>query len=429
MSTLILKAKRLIDGSGKPPLNDPVVLVRSDKVAGVFQGQLPEGLSTADSEVLDFPESTLLPGLIDCHVHLNLPGDGTEFTETVSESDGVLVAASIRNASMALEAGITSLRDCGCRGTTALQARRAIELGYAQGPRIIVCGPPITITGGHCWYFGGEADGVDGVRLKAREIAKLGADFIKVMGSGGGTPNTKAWLPAFTREEISAVCDEAHRLGRKVSVHCLCADAIEYAADAGVDQIEHASFMISSDRTQVFVPSAAEKVANAGVLVTATLAVTVHPIQVLHAREGRTARQQSYLDNSMVTHEENMKLFARMLNAGVKFVAGTDAGWLYTPFGSLVDEVELMYHGGLSSMEAIVSATSRAALSLGIEQTVGTVQAGYEADIIAVRGNPLEKVSALRDVNLVMKGGHVAIVQGVRGPKTGSALGAPGERH
>jgi imidazolonepropionase-like amidohydrolase len=242
-------------------------------------------------------------------------------------------------------------------------------------------------------------------------MAKLGADFIKVMGSGGGTPGTKVWLPSFSREEIAAVTEEAHRLDRKISVHCLCAEAMDYAADAGVDQIEHASFMVDRARTQVFVPAVAHKIAQSGVFVTATLAVTLHPIQALMAKERRTPEEQAYVENSQATHEENLRLFALLLDAGVRFVAGTDAGWLFTTFGSIVDEMELMHEGGMSAVETIASATSRAAEALGIKDKVGTIREGYEADIIVVEGNPAENLGTLRNVRMVMQAGQLRFAE------------------
>ncbi len=411
MDTVILKARRLIDGSGSPPIDDAAVVVEGNRIVGVYQGQVPDVVAPPHAEVVEFPDGTLLPGLIDCHVHLNLPGDGTPFVDTVRESDGVLIALSMRNARAALRSGITTLRDCGGRGSTIFEVRRALDLGYGEGPRIVVCGQPITTTGGHTWYFGGEADGVDGVRQKAREMAKLGADFIKVMGSGGGTPGTKAWLPSFSKEEIAAVTDEAHRLGRKISVHCLCAEAMDYAVDAGVDQIEHASFMVDAARTQVFVPAVAHNIARSGIFVTATLAVTLHPILDLTAKEGQTPEERAYVENSQATHEENLKLFALLLDAGVRFVAGTDAGWLFTTFGSLVDEMDLMHEGGLSSLETIASATSRAAEALGLKDKVGTIREGFEADIIAVEGNPLTSLGALRNVRMVMQAGQLRFAE------------------
>lgn len=405
MSAVIVKARALLDGTGAPALADPAVVVEGRLITGVFQGEVPAGAAPAGAQVLEFPEATLLPGLIDAHVHLNLPGDGTDFATWVQEPEGVLVATSAHNARLALHAGITSLRDCGGMRSTTFELRRTLALGYGAGARLVLCGQPITITGGHCRYFGGEADGVEGVRRKAREMVKLGADYIKVMGTGGGTPGTMSWLPAFRREEIAAVADEAHRLGRKIGIHCLCPESIEYAVAAGVDQIEHAGFMVSASGAQEFRPDIADKIARSHAVVCPTMAVGGYVVNLMREKTRRTAAEQALLDRWERMLEDNLRQFNGLRQAGVPFVAGTDAGWRFTPFDALPLELELMAQGGQSTADVIVSATSRAAQALGIEDKVGVVRAGLEADIIAVAGNPLANLGALRNPVLVMQAG------------------------
>jgi imidazolonepropionase-like amidohydrolase len=410
MGTTIIKASRLLDGSGAPPLRDPVVVVKDSRVSAIFQGSIPDGWeSDTPATTVECPDATLLPGLIDCHVHLNLPGDGTPFPTTVEESDGVLVAISVRNARTALESGITTLRDCGGRGATTFEVRRAIELGYAPGPRLVLCGQPITITGGHCWYFGGEADGPDALRHKVRSLVKMGADFIKVMGSGGGTPGTMSWEPSYSREELATLAEEAHRLQRKISIHCLCGQAILLAAGAGTDHVEHAWFISDEAGHQNYLPEAADALARCGVRVSATLAVGYHTIKVLSGRERRSQADQASLDRWRAMMEENLTNFSALVQAGVQFVAGTDAGWGYTPYTAVVDEIELMHQGGLPAMEAIIAATGRAATALDIQNDVGLVQEGYVANLLAVQGNPLENLRSLEHVLLVMKDGQVVV--------------------
>src|SRR5665647_1798433 len=193
----VLLADRLIDGTGGPTIDEPVVLISDGLITGVHQGHAREYIDSPGVEVLDYRGCTLWPGWIDAHVHTNLPGDGTSFEMTMAHDDGVLVASSMNAARIALESGITTVRDVGGRGQTTFDARTALRAGYGYGPRMLLAGQPMTITGGHCWYFGGEADGVDGVRAKVRELAKAGADWIKVIDSGGGTPNTLSHKPSF----------------------------------------------------------------------------------------------------------------------------------------------------------------------------------------------------------------------------------------
>ena len=408
---MLVRADRLIDGAGAAPVLDAVLLVDEGRVAGVFQGQAPENLVPPDAPVLDYRGCTLLPGLIDAHVHLNLPGDGSTLEQAVQEPDGVLVATATFAVTRALAAGITAVRDVGAARGAVFQVRRATELGHGHGARIVAGGQPITITGGHTWYLGGEADGVEGVRRKVREMARLGADFIKVMASGGGTVGTMSWLPAFRRDELAALVEEAHRLGRKAVAHCLCAASIDDAVEAGVDGIEHANFLVDPAGEQRFVPATAEKVARAGVLVTGTLAVGGYMLQALSAKPDRTAPEQALLDRWRRMHDGNMAHFRKLHEAGVRHVAGTDAGWRYTPIEGLPLEMELMRDAGLPAMDVLVAATGRAAEVIEVGDRVGTLTPGKLADVIAVPGNPLDDLGCLRDVRLVMQGGAVRVAR------------------
>ena len=400
----VIRAARLIDGSGDKPLEQPAVVVRDGKVEAVTQGEPPGGLE--DAEVISLPGATLLPGLIDMHVHLNNPGDGTDSTEWHRENDGVLVARSAFAAQTALRAGITTVRDCGSRGTTSFDLRRTLSLGYGQGSRLVLCGNPITITGGHGWYLGGEADGEDGLRHKVRSLVKNTADFIKVLGSGGGTPNTLSYLPSFRPEEYAALVDETHRQGRRITIHCLNAATIEQAVDAGVDGIEHAGFIVDGSGRQEYVPAVGDKIAAAGVAVTSTLAVSGYVVSRLRDVD-RAPDQEAFFRRWVRMREDNVAQIGQLYKAGVKIVAGTDAGWRFTPFDGLPEEMLMMSESGMPSMEVILSATSRAAEAMGLEQEIGTVRAGAAADIIAVYGNPLDDLGHLRDLRLVMQAGAV----------------------
>ncbi len=401
----LIKAARLFDGTGAPPTEQAAVLVSGSSIQSVFRGPVPESALPPGTRVLDFATGTLLPGLIDSHVHLNLPADGTPYLDTVAEGDGVLVASATHNARVALECGITTLRDTGGRGSTTFEVRRAMTLGLCPGPSLVLCGQPITITGGHTWHFGGEADGVEGVRAKAREMVRLGADFIKVMGSGGGTPGTMSWLPSYTKAELAAVADEAHRLGRKVTVHCLCAASTDYAIDAGVDQIEHAGFLIDAEGRQRFDPVVAEKLARAKIPVTSTLAVGEYILYALRGKGKLTREEAGYEDFWTRMREDNMVHLRSLHESGVPLIAGTDAGWRYTAFDALQGEIRWLQEVGLSSREALAAATGTAAQVLGLGDRVGSVREGLVADLIVVDGDPVQDSDALRRLRLVMHEG------------------------
>jgi len=412
---MLIRADRLIDGTGAAPLPEATLILEGDRIAAVCRGEPPPGLVPPDAEILDYRGCTVLPGLIDAHVHLNLPGDGTTLEEAMREADGVLVATSAFQAAKALAAGITTVRDVGGLRSTVIEVRRALELGHGDGARILACGQPITITGGHTWYFGGEADGEEGLRRKVREMARLGADFIKVMATGGGTLNTLSWMPSFRKEELVALADEAHRQNRKITAHCLCAAAIEDVVDAGFDQIEHAFFLANAKGEQKFVPSVAEKVARAGVPVTSTLAVSGFMLEALRAKTTLSPAEQATLDRWRRTHDATLAHFRKMHEAGVHFVAGTDAGWRFTRIDGLPLELELMQEGGVSATEAVAAATGGAAKVLGVDDRLGTLSAGLAADAIVVAGNPLDDLGRLRDVKLVVQKGKIALGERPRG--------------
>lgn len=346
---------------------------------------------------LDLPGCTALPGLVDCHVHLDLAGSGGTF-EALGEDDETLAIAASSHARDALRAGITTVRDCGSRGRTVRAVHRAVELGLVpDGADVLWAGAPMTITGGHTWPMGGEADGPEGCRQAVRERVRNGSTFIKVIHSGGGTPNTRPWFPAFRPEELQAIADEAHRLGRKVTAHCLCAEAMREAVQAGIDQIEHGYFYTSADG-QTFDEKTADLLASRGVPVTPTLSVAYLEAK---ARAGDGNDRWKYMADVGFANAQGL------LRTGVELVAGTDAGWRHVGFDSLITEIELLAEVGLGALGAIRAATAGAARALDLEGKIGSLEAGSKADILIVRGDPTRDLSLLRRPEWVMKSGQV----------------------
>ncbi len=406
---ILLRADRLIDGTGAAPVAHAALLVENGRIAQVFATAPSADALPPGTDMLDFPGCTILPGMIDTHVHLNLPGDGSLLEEAMRESDGTLVATSAFSAARALAAGITTVRDVGGARSTVFEMRRALALGHGQGARVLACGSPITITGGHTWPWGGEADGEEALRRMVREMAKRGSDFTKVMATGGGTVGTMSWLPSYSPRELQALADESHRLGRRITAHCLCAEATAMVIDAGFDQIEHCGFLVERSGRQQFVPAVAEKVAASGIPVTGTLAVGGFVLRVMQAKTDRTQAEQAMLDRWLVMGEDNLSQFRKLHAAGVQFVAGTDAGWRFTPIEGLPVELAMMHEGGMPAMEAIVSATGRAAQVIGIDAITGTLTPGLCADVIVVSGDPLADLAALGKIRLVMQDGAIRV--------------------
>ena len=407
--TTVIRADRLIDGAGGPPIEDPHLIVENGLVSVVHAGGIPESAVPPETETLSFPGCTILPGLIDTHVHLNLPGDGSLLEAVMRETDGVLIAIAAHSARTALDAGITTVRDVGAARDTVFDLRRALRMGHGTAAKIVAGGQPITITGGHTWPWGGEADGEDDCRRIVRDMCKRGADFIKVMATGGGTVGTLSWLPSFRPNELKALADEAHRNGRMATAHALCARAIEDVIDAGFDQIEHASFLTGPSSPQKYEPAVGEKIARAGTVVTGTLAVGGAILRELGDKPDPTPEEQFYITRWRRMYDENLAQFRQLYEAGVQFVAGTDAGWRFTRFDDLPLEMQLMHAGGMPAMEAIVAATGRAADVIRIADRTGRLKPGLAADVLVVGGNPLDDLTRLGDVRFVMQDGRTRV--------------------
>ncbi len=266
--TMIVRAGTLIDGSGAEPQREVALTVERGVVTQIG----PWATAPRDLPQLDLSEFYVLPGLINMHAHTILPGDGTPFDEWMALPDELLLLQAHANALTALHSGVTTIRDCGGKGQLMFRLRDAIRAGIVGGPRFVLCGRPLTITGGHCRYFGGEVDGAEAMRHAARQLLAEGADFIKIMAAGGGTVGTYAHYPAFDLDELTAGIREAHKIGKFASCHCIATESISLALDAGVDHIEHCSFM-APDRLWRYDEILARRVADAGVYVTPTLQV------------------------------------------------------------------------------------------------------------------------------------------------------------
>jgi imidazolonepropionase-like amidohydrolase len=402
----VLKAAAVLDVDNGRVIPDGYVLADGEKI--ISWGKRVELPSLPpDTAVLSFPRQTLLPGLINCHAHLGMPSGGQPFY--LEQSDEMALLTAVRNMRTEQSAGITTVRDCGDQNGVLFALRQAVNHGILDGPRFILCGPPLTTSGGHAHFLGGVADGPAEIARAVRRRVADGADFIKLIGTGGGTPGTQPDQASYTRDELAAAVAEAHRLDVPVTVHCRGIPGIVNAIEAKVDQIEHACFE-QPDGTLSFDPKLARRMAQAGISVTPTIQLyrdaRAH-LQKKAAARGLNADEQKRLTGLPAVIESKRQALQGFLAAGVTVVAGNDAGLPYTGFGCLWQELEAMMSGGITAMQAVTAATAAAARVLRMEDQIGSIHPGKQADLLVVDGNPTEDISALSRVRLVMQAGRI----------------------
>jgi imidazolonepropionase-like amidohydrolase len=410
---LVLLGARVWDGTDRPAIDDGAVVISGDRItAAGARGSLamPTG---PDVRTLRFQNATILPGFVDAHVHLIWPGDGRPndvFTKALGDGDLLLMAA--KNARAALRCGVTTLRDVGSRARTAIDLRDAVNRGDAIGPRIVAAGPPITITGGHMHYLGGEADTADDVRRVARRHWRMGADFLKMVINGGGTPRTHPWTPAFSTDEIAAAVAEARDHETHITVHANATESIRRAVAAGVDGIEHCTFMRGPDDLE-FDPRTCEQIARKGTYVGPTLAVNHSSLEHGRANYAQlTADERARLDGRLRLRDVRHEILAQMVRQGVKFVASSDAGWAHYPFGQFGLEIELLAATGMPTRQALAAGTRLSAEAVGLGNLLGTLEPGKIADVVVVNGDPTQRITDVRNVTTVIRSGRPLVEEG-----------------
>ena len=403
----LLKAALLIDGTGARPLERAAILIEGDKISAVGTEEsvvAPEGASVQE---FDYGDKSVLPGLVDCHVHLNGIGDGRTGDELALLPDEVLTLQAARNARAHLYSGVTTVRDCGAKNQTTFMLRKAVEMGITPAPRLVLSGRPLAIIGGHLSYFGIQATGTNECRSAVRQLIKEGADFIKVTATGGSTRTSYILQPSFTLDELEVICDEAHKFGKHVAAHCVSTQGMINALDAGVDTVIHAVHR-EADGTYKYRPEITERIAKQGAFVNPTLHQCRKRLWQLEEKlqsEGLTGLERAEMDELRTTHETRLDHTSRMRAEGVNLVCGSDAAWAYYEMGEFQGEIEAHVEAGMSPLEAIVSATGDSARSCWIDETVGVLEPGKQADVLVVNGDPSQDIEALRNVVDVFQNG------------------------
>lgn len=396
---VVIHAGHLLDVKTGKTANDQTIVIEDGKIVSV--GTAADAKAAADAITIDLPNATILPGLIDAHTHITFdPQFGYERL-AISVPRETLTGA--KNARITLLAGFTTIRNVGASGFSDVALRDAINAGDVPGPRMLVSGPALGITGGHCDnnllpfdYHAtedGVADGVAAVQHKVRENIKYGSDLIKVCATGGVLSlGDNPQHAQYTLEEMKAIVADAHRLGRKVAAHAHGAEGIRWAAEAGVDSIEHGSYIDDAG-------IAAMK--EHGTYLVPTLYLGDWMID----NAGLTRLPPPLLAKAKEVIPAARKNIAHAFTSGVKVAFGTDAA-VY-PHGMNAHEFAVMVKLGLTPLQAIQAGTINAADLLGWSGKVGTLEPGAWADIVAVDGDPLKDVTTLEKVRFVMKGGEV----------------------
>jgi imidazolonepropionase-like amidohydrolase len=388
MRRIAIRAGALFDGTGL--VRNPLVVVADGRFAEVATG--PRAVVPPGAEVVELPGATLLPGLVDTHVHLGFDASTDPVGTLVAQDDDELLAAMARAARAQLLGGVTTLRDLGDRSYLALELRDGAVPGPL--PTILAAGPPITTRGGHCHFLGGEVSGVGGVRAAVRERAERGVDVIKVMASGGElTAGSEPCEPQFTRDELGALVDEAHRCGLPVTAHSHALEGIRNALAARVDGIEHCVF-----RTPAGV-AAPQELVDALVAQRVAVGFTggIAPSDVPPPPSIRPLLPAF------------AALFARLWREGVRVVVGTDAGIApVKPHPTLPYGVAHLAALGVPAADALRTCTATAAQACGVGDRKGRIAPGYDADLLAVPGDPLADLAVLhRPVAVFARGERV----------------------
>lgn len=378
---------RLIDGTGLI-IERATLLIRGSKIAAAGSSRtmtIPRGVTRINGRGL-----TVIPGLMDCHVHLCLGGEPDVVGTVESESPSMTLLKSARHARQTLESGFTTIRDVGSRDHSIFVLNKAITAGILPGPRIIGAGLAICMIGGHARFIGREVEGAEQVRDAVNAQLAAGAEVIKVIASGGVlTPGTSPDQAQMTVEELTAAVEAAGRARMKVAAHAHGASGMKNAIRAGVHSIEHATLLDEE---------AGALMKQHGVYMVPTLSA----LSTTAAGRPGCGIPVSALDKAKAMTKRHQASFKKAHQSGLCIAMGTDAGTPFNYHGENAQELERMVALGMSPMEAILASTAAAARLIGIHDTVGTLTKGKQADLVILDGNPLRRIDYLRDRTRIM---------------------------
>ena len=408
----LIKAKNLFDGKSHKLYENQAILISKGKINVIGPANEVQAPDYADVDILDYGVSTILPGLVDGHTHMMAPGDGTIGDDVALDPDEILLKRSMENAKTFLAAGVTTARENGSKNKVGFSLRDNIKAGNNLGPEMIICGRPITIRGGHMSYCGSVAETEKELRFEVRNLISEGADFIKIMATGGTTRTSDPLRPAYTAADLQIIVDESHAANKLTATHCSSVEGVANSLTAGVDMIIHCAFV---DETGMY--TYRDDLADKLALANAWVNPTIHVIQATIDRLTRigkergtlTHEEEAIIEKSKLTLDQRIDTVRRLSKLGVRMIAGSDSPWGSYPPGEFVKEIIALHRAGLSTSEALITATSFAAESIAAGDRAGVLQIGRAADILVVSGNPLEDLEALWNIRDVYKAGNRVI--------------------
>ena len=382
MGKILLKGGLVIDGTGGPPIDKGAILIEGQRIIGV--GKEEEVSEKADVHVLDCRDQTLLPGLIDCHNHLSLDPTLDNYLYRMNDSIPELTLRAATTMAVDLQSGVTTSRCLGDKGFLDIECKKAVHSGLVPGPRLLIATRGIRALHGH-GFVGYPFGGVEQIRTVVRENLAAGADLIKIYITG--TLRGPKGIPSFfSKEEIQAAVDEAHRVGIPVATHCIGGIGLEWALETGIDTIEHGYFLTDKE-IDLLAKSDSWLVMTPSIFFTDARIRTLPP----HLIEGHLQHR-----------DEVGQRMKAAVKAGVKFAVGTDG-----MHGGLAQEVQYLVDFGATPNQALMAATCHAAKVCGLEESIGTLEPGKFGDIIGVEGNPLEDIGSLKRVKTVISRGRI----------------------
>ncbi len=394
----VLCGATLIDGNGGAPLNNAAVYVDGERIAWVGgAADLPPPAQAA--EQVDVSGKWLMPGIIDAHIHICYNGSDSVFTLLEKHRDDLVLEA-VDICERTLSQGVTTVRDVGGEQYIEMSLRNAINRGFIRGPRMKLSGRVISMTGGHAHFIAREADGPDEMRKAAREQIKAGADLVKLMATGGSaTPGQDIHASQLTVEEISAVTEVAHMMGRTVAAHCHGTGGIRNCMLGGVDTIEHGTYL-DEETADMMVANGAQLVLTLGAGNPDLESYPLSPVQQADAERRKPMIEQGV--------KQIRKTIALARSKGIFTGIGTDAGGnpLAPHQFAMARELELLVDNDLTAMEAITIGTRNNAKILRWDDEIGTVEAGKYADLLLLDADPLVDIRNLRQIAAVYKGGE-----------------------